>query len=154
MGKVQAYIIGLGLNDIATGTNRFVDLGTEADIGTDAQTYYGGLSKIIRELNAISPDAFIFVQTMPNDGLATQYNTAIRDVVAAYADKYHVHLLDLYTYRELYKNASLTGDRTGGHYTAIGYQQFAEILRYIWSEYINDNIVSFQNIHLIEYETE
>jgi lysophospholipase L1-like esterase len=152
VGKVQAYIIGLGLNDIATGTPRFVELGTTADIGTDAETYYGGLSKIIRELNAISPNAWIFVQTMPNDGLATQYNKAIRDVVAACAGEYHTHLLDLYANRDLYQNTSLTGDRTGGHYTAIGYQQFAEILRCIWSEYINKNIAAFQNVHLIEYD--
>ncbi len=153
VGKVQAYIIGLGLNDIATGTNRFVELGTIADIGTDAETYYGGLSKIIRELNAISPNALVFVQTMPSTGdLAVAYNEAIRNVVAAYAAKYHTHLLDLYAYRDMYENDSLTGDRTGGHYTAIGYQQFAEILRVIWSEYINDNIASFQHVHLVEYD--
>lgn len=153
VGKVQAYLIGLGLNDIATGTTRFVELGTPADIGTDAQTYYGGLSKIIRELNAISPNALIFVQTMPSaDSLAISYNEAIRNIVAAYAADYHTHLLDLYAYRDMYENASLTEDRTGGHYTAIGYQQFAEILRVIWSEYINDNIASFQHIHLVEYD--
>ena len=59
-GKAQAYIIGLGLNDIASGTSRFVELGTSSDIGTDNQTYYGGMSKIIRELKTISPDAMIF----------------------------------------------------------------------------------------------
>lgn len=153
-GKVQAYIVGLGLNDIASGTARYVELGTADDIGTDNKTYYGGLSKIIRKLNAISPDAMIFVQTMPkNTELAIAYNEAIREIVSTYADTYHAHLLDLYANIELYQDSSLTGDAIGGHYTAIGYQQFAEILRKVWSGYINKNIAAFQNVHLIEYDS-
>lgn len=152
-GKVQAYLVGLGLNDIATGTTRYVELGTSDDIGTSAQTYYGGMSKIVRELNAISPDAMIFIQTMPNaSGLKVSYNEAIRTIVAEYSDMYHVHLLDLDEYSHMYQNSSLKNDSVGGHYTAIGYQQFAEILRVVWSEYINNNISKFQNVHLIEYE--
>ena len=153
-GKVQAYLVGLGLNDVQSGTERYVELGSIADIGTDAQTYYGGLSTIIRELASISPNAMIFIQTMPSTNTTRmQYNDAIRNIVSAYADTYNVHLLDLYEYRSLYENASLTGDAISGHYTAIGYQQFAEILRIVWSEYINNNISAFQNVHLIEYDS-
>lgn len=153
-GKVQAYLVGLGLNDVQSGTERYVELGSVADIGTNAQTYYGGLSTIIRELASISPNAMIFLQTMPSTNTTRmQYNEAIRNIVSAYADTYNVHLLDLYEYRSLYENASLTGDAISGHYTAIGYQQFAEILRIVWSEYINNNIKSFQNVHLIEYDS-
>ena len=153
VGKVQAYIIGLGLNDIATSTDRYVALGTPDDIGTDNSTYYGGLSKIIRQLKMISPNAFIFLQTMPlASGLGLTYNEAIRNIASAYANEYNVHLLDLYEYRHLYTVESLKGDSVGGHYTAIGYQQFAEILRIVWSDYINKHISAFQRVHLIEYE--
>ena len=152
-GKVQAYIIGLGLNDIAASTERYVELGTPNDIGTENQTYYGGLSKIIRQLKAISPKAFIFLQTMPlASGLGLSYNEAIRNIANTYAEEYDVHLLDLYAYRHLYTNESLTSDSIGGHYTAIGYQQFAEILQVIWSNYINSHISAFQGVHLIEYD--
>jgi lysophospholipase L1-like esterase len=147
-GKAQAYLIGLGLNDAT-----LVTLGTASDIGTENQTYYGGLSKIIRELNAISPTAKIFVQTIPSDYVVyMNYSQAVRDVVNAYKDTYPVHLLDLYEYKSLYKTSKLSGDAIMGHYTAIGYQQFAENLRYIWSEYINNNISEFQDVYLIPYD--
>jgi lysophospholipase L1-like esterase len=147
-GKAQAYLIGLGLNDAS-----LVTLGTASDIGTEAQTYYGGLSKIIRELNAISPTAKIFVQTIPSDYVVyMQYSEAMREVVNAYKDIYPVHLLDLYEYKSLYKTEKVSDDSIMGHYTAIGYQQFAENLRYIWSDYINKNISDFQDVYLIPFD--
>lgn len=147
-GKAQAYLIGLGLNDAS-----LVTLGTASDIGTENQTYYGGLSKIIRELNAISPTAKIFVQTIPSDYVVyMNYSQAMRDVVNAYKDTYPVHLLDLYEYKSLYKTSKLTGDAIMGHYSPIGYQQFAENLRYVWSDYINNHISEFQDVYLIPYD--
>ena len=152
-GKSQAYIIGLGLNDSAQGTERYVELGTPADIGTNAQTYYGGMSKIIRELHSISPLAKIFVQTMPNpNAIRQQYNDAIRNIVSNYKNTYPVFLLDLTQYNEMYNIPSIVGDIVGGHYTAIGYQQFANILKIAISDYINSNIDKFQNVHLIPIE--
>ena len=63
-----------------------------------------------------------------------------------------MHLLDLYAYKDLYNNVTLTNDLVGGHYTALGYEQFAEILNYILSNYINDNIDDFQDVAFIEYD--
>ena len=152
-GKTQAYIIGLGLNDTAEGTGRYVPLGTPEDIGTNAETYYGGMSKIIRELNTISPMAKIFVQTMPNpSAIRKQYNDAIRTIVEQYKDTYPVFVLDLTNYEYLYDIPSITGDSSGGHYTALGYQQFAEILKIVISDFINGHITEFQNVHLIPIE--
>ena len=154
-GLVQAYIIGLGLNDTAQGTSRYVELGTPSDIGTENETYYGGLSKIIRELNAISENAKIFVLTMPKpSAIRQQYNEAIRTIVTTYQDTYPVYLIDLVEYEDLYSVPSITGDSIGGHYTAIGYHQFAEILRNVISDYINNHIAEFQNVHKIPYGTE
>lgn len=87
-------------------------LGTINDIGTDAQTYYGGMSKIIRELNAISPRAKIFVNTCPRTGEVrgkayADYNQAIRDIVAQYKDKYPVHCIDLENYIDMYNTLVL-----------------------------------------------
>ena len=150
VGVVQAYIVGLGINDTS-----HVDLGTSADIGTENQTYYGGMSKIIRELNAISPRAKIFLQTMPTKSdLRKSYNIAIRNIVETYKDTYPVHLLDLEKYTSMYWDVdSITKDSIGGHYTAIAYQQFAENLRVIWSEYINSHISDFQDVYSIPYDT-
>lgn len=142
-GVAQAYLVGLGVNDTSN-----VELGTSADIGTDNQTYYGGMSKIIRELNAISPQAKIFLQTIPTNSETRQaYNEAVRAIVEAYKDTYPVHLLDLEAYKSLYFVPTITNDSIGGHYTAIAYQQFAENLRVIWSKYINSHISDFQDVY-------
>ena len=151
-GKAQAYVIGLMINDVSNST-RAVELGTIDDIGTDAQSYYGGMSAIIRELNAISPNAKIFVNTCPKTGEKyTTYNRAVRDIVNAYKDTYPVHCIDLEAVKDLYTNASLTADSVSGHYTAIGYEQFAEIYSYLLSKYINEHVSEFQDVYRIEYD--
>jgi hypothetical protein len=152
-GKVQAYIIGLMINDQSSGTDRYVELGTSADIGTEAKTYYGGMSAIIRKLNEISPNAKIFVLTCPQTGgLYPAYNQAVYDIVDAYKNTYHVHCLDLLANIDMYSESSLKKDSWYGHYTAIGYEQFAEILTAIMSNYINENIKDFQDVAFIEYD--
>lgn len=151
-GRSQAYLIGLAINDSSTGTAH-VDVGVPSDIGTNNQTYYGGLSKIVRELHTISPDAKIFLQTCPRPGVRYEpYNEAIAYIANAYHETYHTHLLDLFAYYNLYTAASITGDNIGAHYTAIGYEQFAEILNYIMSTYINANISDFQDVYSIPYD--
>ena len=150
VGKAQAYVIGLMINDTS-----LVDLGDISDIGTDNQTYYGGMSKIIRELNTINPKAKIFVNTCPKTGEKyTQYNQAVRDIVNQYKDIYPVYCIDLEASKKLYEVPSLQNDYIYAHYTAIGYEQFAEIYNYLLSDYINNNISEFQNVHEIEYDKE
>lgn len=154
-GKTQAYVLGLMINDSSSG-DAHLNVGTTADIGTNAQTYYAQYSKIIRELAAISPDAFIFLCTNPNDSDAEEryapYNQAVRDICEAYKNTYKVHILDLYAYRNLYQSKSLLNDRKSGHYTAVGYEQFSEIMSVIMSDYINSNISTFQQVAFIPYD--
>lgn len=153
-GKAQAYVVGLMLNDVAENDPaRYIPLGSVSDIDTENQTYYGGLSKIVRDLVAISPKAKIFLCTCPRtDGLFPSYNQAVKDVVAFYASTYSVHCLDLLGNIELYRKAAITGDALGGHYTAIGYSHFADNLAEIMSKYIDDNVGDFQDVAFVEYE--
>ena len=150
-GKVQAYLIGLGLNDRSQ-----VTLGTTSDIGTDdPTTYYGGLAKIVRLLNGISPKAKIFIMTMTKVGGRTadaRYNQAIKDVVNTYKNTYPVYVLDLDAYADLYNIKEITEDYVGGHQTAIGYCALAKNLHYIWSDFINSNISEFQDVFEIPYD--
>lgn len=151
-GLAQAYIIGLMIND----SNGSVPLGTAADIGTDNETYYAQMSKIVRELNEISPLAKIFINTCPKDDPTRYdpYNQAVRDIVQAYKDTYPVHCVDLARdYKHLYTAQSLTGDVSAEHYTALGYEQFAEIYSYVLSDYINTHISDFQNVYKIPYDS-
>lgn len=154
IGKVQAYILGLMINDCGGGENG-IDLGTVSDIGTDATNYYGGMSKIIRELNAISPKAKIFVCTCPRtSGNYPAYNQAVYNIVSAYKNTYPVHCLDLLAKSDMFGLPSLVNDEYYGHYTATGYEQFAEILSVILSDYINEHTAEFRDVAFIEYDVE
>lgn len=156
VGKVQAYIIGLMINDSSPDSGRNLILGTIEDIGTETESFYGCYSKIIRELNAISPKAYIFIQTCPKSDSERydKYNKAVRDIYNAYKGAYPtLHLLDLYSYLDsLYKNEGSFTIASDGHYTAIGYEQMAEKLCYIMSRYINENVDSFVDVPFIEYD--
>lgn len=151
-GKSQAYVIGFGINDSSSGDNG-IPVGTTADIGTENQTFYAGLSKIVRELNAISPNSKIFLQTCPRTGARYEpYNEAIEYIATFYHDDYNTHLIDLLANIELYNAQSILDDSIGNHFTGIGYEQFAEILFKLISEYINDNITDFQDVFSIDYD--
>ena len=159
-GKSQAYIIGLMINDSSNDPNRNVTLGTINDIGTQAQTYYGGMSQIIDKLIAISPNAKIFVETCPKEAQGEYdryhpYNQAVKDIVNHYRtvlNNTNIHCLDLLANADKYDIDSLKNDFWYSHYTAIGYEQFAEILNDILSEYINNHISEFRDVAFIEYD--
>ena len=130
-----------------------VDIGTTNDIGTDNKTYYGGYSKIIRELHAISPKSFIFCFTMPfeNDSNAP-YNEAIVNICNSYKSTYKTYLVDLRKYTNYYKFSTVTNNAVGGHYSPAGYQQMAEIACKAISDCINKNYIDFYNVNLIPYD--
>ena len=147
-GVSQCYIIGLGLND----SRLALDLGTSSDIGTGSSTYYGGYSKIIEELHSVSPNAIIFCLAMPYDtDTRHPYNEAIKNICSAYLETYHTHFIDLRNYVSYYDQSTVAHESVGGHYTASGYEQLAEILNLALSDYINNNYTYFRNVNLIPY---
>ena len=102
-GKCQAYIIGLGINDIA----HELPVGTTADIGTDNETYYGGLSKIVRELKTISPGAIIFILNRPTTDVDYQpYNVAVETLCGIYHDSYNTHFIDLLSHISMFDDVN------------------------------------------------
>ena len=154
-GKAQAYILGLMINDSSTDSTRNLKLGTISDIGTDEISYYGQYTKIIKELFNISPNAKVFIETCPKveGDRYIGYNQAVYDIYDKLKPNYpNLHLLDLFKHYSMYTNASLTKDSLSGPYTAIGYQQFAQILSVILSSYINEHISDFQDVAFIEYD--
>ena len=151
-GVSQCYTIGLGLNDSKTSGSH-VDIGTANDIGTDNKTYYGGYSKIIRELHAISPKSFIFCFTMPFENDSNRpYNEAIVNICNSYKSTYKTYLVDLRKYTDYYKFSTVKNNAVGGHYSPAGYQQMAEIACKAISDCINKNYTDFYNVNLIPYD--
>ena len=153
-GVSQAYIIGLGINDSNSNYPHHIDLGSKSDMGTGANTYYGQYVELIKKLHAISPKAIFFMQTNPQLGeVVLSYNQAVKDIVdyAKTTLGYRAHLIDLDP--NIYKNDEiLSKDALAGHYTAIGYNRFAELLYEKMSTYINDNISQFQDVFLLPTE--
>ena len=155
--KSQAYLIGLQINDASTSMHSYTPVGSVEDIGTDAETYYGCMSKIVNEIFAINPLAHVFIQTQPKNytGVHTPYRQAVLDIVAYFQnDGVHtnqVHLIDLLEYYKLYQNAGCNDSMVNGHFTAVGWEYCAEILAYAWSNYINQNPLKFQDVNLIPY---
>ena len=162
-GKSQAYIVGLGINDskVTNGSTR-TPIGTSADIGTEAETYYGKMSKIITSLAEISPNAVIFINTCPWDIHADNpaeadrlalYNTAVRDIVEHYKATLNIHCLDLADkYASFFEPYEFQRFQGSAHPTAEGHARLANIMEYCLSDYMHDNATSFNNVPWIEYD--
>ena len=158
--KCQAYVIGLMINDSNPSLHGYTPLGTSADIGTDANTYYAYLYKLINAVNAVNATAPIFVCTCPrtDDTRFANYNVAVRDVVyyCKNTDGKPVYCLDLaddkYNNVQFYKNPEFTADYINGHFTGIGYEFMAECMVHVMSDVINTHTTEFQGVHRIPYD--
>lgn len=161
-GRAQAYIIAFGVNDSDTTGDYYLPLGTSIDIGTNENSYYAKMSKIVTECYAINNSADIFLFTCPDGENGTYnperydgYNQAVRDIATYYADKApNVFCIDLAANKDMFVNdTSLTSDRVNGTYSALGYQQIAQIIGNLWSAYINSNVNNFRNVNTIPYDS-
>lgn len=155
--KCQAYVIGLGINDSSGSHPNHVDLGTAADIGTNADSYYAYYYKLVEAVRTVNADAPIFCTTLPKGGSTIAgYNTAVRDIVTyCQTASEPVYLLDLagdYNNVQYFKNPILSTDAENGHYTGIGYEYMAECLLKVISDVVNANNADFKNIHKIAYD--
>lgn len=153
LGTTQAYTTAWGINDSNPQLDVYLPVGTADDIEYDNDTYYSKYAKVIRELHTISPNAHIFMLTCPDNDTARfgPYNEAVRTIATLYHDTYHTHCIDLTNYRDLFNQLSITSDFIGSHYTAIGYEQFAEIIEKAISDYIENHISEFQTVAFIPF---
>ena len=160
---VQAYVVGLGINDILNKESLGLKLGTASDIGgDDATSFYRNMALLIEELHGICDMAKILVNTIPatesNHAIPTSqydvasYNAAIRAIVAHYKNLgFPIHCIDLASEDNMpyYENPDVLQDYKYLHFTPIAYEQFAEIYLKILSRYILDHFSDFQDVFLI-----
>jgi hypothetical protein len=147
------YLIGLGVNDSNTESIAYTELGTSADVGTNAQTFYGLYSAIILRIKQISEKAKIFVMTMPNltDADRLLYNNAIKYMATVYDD---VYLMDLAEYGADYFAAikSNTNLWKSGHGTAVSYKMCADFICTYIDWYVRNHGENFINVQFIDSE--
>lgn len=156
-GKVQAYVIGLGINDSREeNSTKLLALGTIDDIGTEAVSYYGRMSKIITQLAEISPNAIFFLNTCPlwyDFDRVTDYNNAVRDIVEYYKNTYNIHCIDLAdTYHDLYFDTEFISNFKSNHPTVIGHAKMAKMYEYVLSDYMSKHLDDFNGVPWIEYD--
>lgn len=154
--KCQAYIVGLGINDIWRDEE---PIGVISDIGTDNDTVYANYYKIITRLCTNFQNAVIFCNTIPKENdkyIWTNINDAIRDVVdyvRTTDGRTNVFLCDLVNYmtNDYYTNSVFSADYNG-HYTPIGYNMMAQIYKVVLSDVVRSNWRYFRGVYLIPYD--
>lgn len=149
--KCPVYILCLGYND---ASDTAPEVGSSADIGTDANTFYGLYSKIISELQAINPGCIVICMNFAdpaNVGKRVEIQQAI-EYIATSASLPNVCLCDLSKYEVYYTGESAIQDNilSGVHYTAVGYQLMVEPIKMALSDTINANQEMFSQINFIQ----
>lgn len=111
------YILALGINDEALGTSY---IGSEADIDSGADTFYGNYGKIIKAIQTKAPQAKLVIATIADSSdTATQFNTAITAIANHFAIPVIVQLDDPLFNSSFYKDNMIGGHPTGPVYASM-----------------------------------
>lgn len=129
------YILCMGANE--TGT----PIGTSADIGTDNDTLYGYISKVISEVRKYAPNCYI-ISTGISRGQGTgsaviSVNNVYKDMQNFFENYFYADCmseLNSKPFTDLYNNF---------HYTPLGYSALAEFFEKKFDSILNENITKF-----------
>lgn len=136
----QAYFNMLGWNDT-------IEVGTSADIKTDyndnAMSFYGNYDYIVRKLHDFKPKAHIFVFTLARSKKNSPYNDAIRYIATLYPD--YCHCID-YSNDPFFDTVFFNSVADSTHYSPLGYNAFAQLVKSLVSKYIYNNPSKFNGI--------
>lgn len=156
--KCQAYIIGLGANDISIIEDNPSYLGSESDVHVDdytqnPDTYYGNYARIISMLRTLEPRSIIFVLTNPSYGsssIRAQCNVAVEYMATAFDGVYCVPID-----ASLFNSGYISANKVKSHYTPGAYLYIANYLMQAMSKIIYDHPQDFYFVNLIgtNYET-
>lgn len=136
LGVMPLYVIAMGANE---GNDA---IGTAADIGTNAKTLYGYISKTVEALRAISPKSYI-VCTGVSRGQGV--DNPINDVYAEVCNHYdRCYYMDVEA--EL-NSEPFTTHYFNWHYTAAGYAAMADLYGKKMAEIITNNPEDFRYIN-------
>jgi lysophospholipase L1-like esterase len=137
--KCNCYIIALGINDMSE-----VTLGTIDDIGTENNTFYRNLAKIVTEILDYNEHAKIIFSTMASNSVsASPYNQAI----IAIAEHYNLPYIAQYN-DDFFKSAYYTGSMVDSHPTTATYGAMANALRRMIENCIAANQAYFNDINV------
>lgn len=149
--KAQAYLIGLGINDYLTGTT----IGTTSDMSEIKNTFCSAFGYLIQSINTINSSAHVFVMLPPVDEF-DDYRQALIDcieVIDTNVWQYHVHILDLNAYYDLFERTGCFDSISNDHFTEVGYAKVAEAITYVWNQVLSNEPLKFSDVHLSNVTT-
>lgn len=130
------YFVSLCTNDASDVEE--TPLGTVADCGTNANSFYAYYYKVLQAIRSHAPNAFIFTTGSPvgqrSRAHSLGFETAIREVTgkfdnAAFLDTYNVINESVVDY----------SSDIAGHYTSVGYSILASIYNDAIASYLAEN---------------
>lgn len=136
------YVIALGINDASTYKADSSYLGTTADIGTNAQTFYGSYSKIISEIKSHAPNAKIVCLGLAHE-LNPQFD-AITQAIRKIAEAEQVAYIDEKD-DGFFRSFEWWDTMSGGHPIAWGYSEMASAIERLLGKAMLDNFEYFKN---------
>lgn len=135
----QLYILALGINDwYALGSSY---LGTEADIESKADTFYGNYAKIIEAVKAKAPKSKIVLFTIVGTTeIVNNFNTAIKNL----ATYYGIPCIEQNS-EPLYTNEYYTGKMLQGHPVGTVYSAMAKANQRLIEKCMKENHTYFKD---------
>ena len=111
------YILALGINDEALGASY---IGSEADIDSGADTFYGNYGKIIKAIQTKAPQAKLVIATIADSSdIASKFNEAITTIANHFTIPVIVQLDDPLFNSSFYKDNMIGGHPTGPVYASM-----------------------------------
>ena len=134
--RQQLYVLALGINDANVSV---AYIGTEADIATHADTFYGNYARIIEEIQAYAPKAKLVIATIASQ--EKNYPLA-NEAIVNIAEHFGIPLItqadDPYFQSEFY-----LANKIGGHPNAISYAGMAAAFKRMIEKAIVENYAYF-----------
>ncbi len=150
--RCQAYVIALGVNDMASKKN--IPFGTIDDVhpgarGTNPNSFMGDYARIIQTLKGINPKAKFFLVTLPNveNPDASKHSKALHDIAALFKNTY---VIDLYKYGPVYDEEFRRNFFLRGHMNPSGYVLTADIILSYIDYIIRNNPEDFAAVPFID----
>ena len=135
----QLYLLALGINDHYHLGESY--LGTEADMDSKADTFYGNYAKIIEAVKAKSPKAKIIMITMAS---RTELPAKFNDAIIKIANKYQIPCIvqngDPFFDSPFYRN-----NLVNGHPLAVVYSGMAKAFKRMIEKCMFDNFEYFKD---------
>lgn len=151
----QAYIIALGVNDVA---NCRAPVGSIDDVCIEdytknKPTFAGHYAKVVQRYKEIQPDAKFFFVTIPIYGDDESFEAtcdAHQKLMYDFAEMFdNSYVIDLRKYGVVYDRAFRKKFFTGGHMNAMGYLYTGKVIASYIDYIIRHNIEDFNQIGFV-----